>query len=400
MYRSNQFASQHKGKAGQSVAPVSNFSQSGYHSDINKPFQSSLASLKQTLPPPLPEQQPVLEQDRSALHNSVPAPVVDGPAAFKDEVTPLTSSIKDEQIGGLFLAMGRASQLSTFHLAQRLQTSTDIILALESGAIDLLPEWEELSQVVTAYTNFMNVDERPILRRLREKLTEHYLTSISQDHSKSQDHSNLQGKATSLLPVSDVSLKSLATTVPEPVSHLAQNKDNMHHMPPSMSGKHDFSKSKPPFKAPQTNQLGGRHQMPAGHLPPAHHMPANTMHHEIQPISAHEPVYNPPKQSKHWYQNWTKMAANVAFVLILLAGFIHWQPNRFWSGVDQLPKPIANSIYSIFELVMPDPLASTYRMNWVHVDDPRMRKTDRLSVPNVKKLPKIDFSNLGTLTTR
>ena len=94
------------------------------------------------------------------------------------------------------------------------------------------------------------------------------------------------------------------------------------------------------------------------------------------------------------------MAANVAFVLILLVGFIHWQPNRFWSGVDQLPKPIANSIYSIFELVMPDPLASTYRMNWVHVDDPRMRKTDRLGVPNVKKLPKIDFSNLGTLTTR
>ena len=400
MYRSNQFASQHKGKAGQAVAPVSSFRQSGYNSDLSKPFQSSLASLKQTLPPPLPEQRPVVEQERHPLPNTVQTGLVESPpplkdeAMLKDETMPLTSSIKDEQIGGLFLAMGRASQLSTFQLAQRLQTSTDIILALEAGAIDLLPEWEELSQVVSAYTNFMNVDERPILRRLREKLTEHYLTSMSQDHPDFHD------KGTPLLPMSDASLQKLATTGPQPVSHLAQNKDNLHKLPPSFSGDHEFSKPQAPYKAPPANQQGVRHQMPVGHFPPAHHVPSTPMRHEVQPISVHEPHYTQPKQTKRWYKNWTKIAANIAFVVILLAGFIHWQPNRFWSGVDQLPKPIANSIYSIFELVMPDPLASTYRMNWVHVDDPRMRKADRLIVPKVKKLPKIDFSNLGTLTTR
>ena len=92
-----------------------------------------------------------------------------------------------------------------------------------------------------------------------------------------------------------------------------------------------------------------------------------------------------------------KIAANVAFVVILMVAFINWQPNRFWSGVDQLPKPIANSIYQIFELVMPDPLAMTYRMNWVHVEDPRMRKADQLTVPQVKRLPAIDFSRIGIL---
>ena len=94
---------------------------------------------------------------------------------------------------------------------------------------------------------------------------------------------------------------------------------------------------------------------------------------------------------------WLRIFGNFALVMILLVGFINWQPNRFWSGVDQLPKPISKSIYTLFEFVMPDPLASVYRMNWVHVADPRMRKADKLAVPAVRKLPRLDFSKLGSL---
>jgi len=315
---------------------------------------------------------------------------------------------RDEQISDLFVAMARASQLPKDQLAQRLQTSVSFLDALEAGALDQLPEWEEISEVILRYTHLIQIDERPILRRLREQLTEYYLTSMSQmqsqlpTHVAEQNHQPAQrqtGKTSSIDPRqtnldrgahSSEQLRFVQSALPAgPHAHVP----------------HSFS----PNKLDKTRNEATNHHTPmpfldAGHSNAAHRpevmrSPGDQRGAAFQaPVPMHNGVPMPYGKPKTKGLSRTSMIlANIAFIVILLFGFIQWQPNRFWSGVDQLPKPIAETIYSVFEMVMPDPFASTLRMNWVHVDDPRMRKADRLFVPAVKRLPKIDFSNLGTL---
>ncbi len=393
--------------------------------------------------PPLPGGQAV------ALPPALPE------AARQQEQSDEGPDYRDEQISELFTAMGHASQLTTGQLAQRLQTREDFIIALQEGALDKLPEWEEISVVVAHYAHFMNIDERPILRRLREKMTEFYLTSLSHK-PLDVDENTFQ-----FLPNTDSSIKAFAAgqlTGAEMTSQSIHQHDEarmiekstnafaekLQERPQNLGGLHHPHQDKP------QNGFGGLHehqhhksQISNGlgkSAQEAQMRQLNQSHHHqqlqagsgrlnktqfqsnhlntIQLASMKEPgeqhrqqVYQQPsgQQGSEHYSNYAyqedptprktfpylKVAANLAFVIILLVGFVHWQPNRFWSGVDQLPKPISKTIYGLFEMVMPDPLASTYRMNWVFVDDPKLRKSDKLSLPKVKKISPLDFSKLG-----
>ncbi len=400
----------------------------------------------------------------------------------------------DQQIGALFTAMGRASKMSRQQLAARLQTSPELITALETGTLGELPEWEDIAPIVVRYASMMNIDERPVLRRLREQLTEHFLTEMTRDkytHSqfntaefntapvaqltdrrageRPRDLSGMNnrmdqashnfaghslqqrlGAESSALPSTDRSLKALAEgqinsrptqiTSSPPVPSIEERFSSLVSQI-SHSQKSAFSTNESRDNV-QNGQIGQNSQLrredaPAGAFR-SHSRSLETRSHGFQPgenQSLHQVnqrhVQAGMAQGQHvqsYGENTAHMAAgvsqdasygaventgkkskgrgksimlrvvgNLAFVIILLVGFINWQPNRFWSGVDQLPKPISESIYSLFEFVMPDPLASVYRMNWVVVDDPRMRKADKLAVPSVKKLPAIDFSKLGIL---
>ncbi|GJM03040.1 MAG: hypothetical protein DHS20C08_15410 [Rhodomicrobium sp.] len=418
-------------------------------------------------------------QDTTSAH--MPPPLSFAPPSPPEDES--DDEYADEQISSLFTAMGRASQLTQDVIAIRLQTSSEVIHALEAGHLSKLPEWEELSSLVERYAAFMTIDERPILRRLREQLTEHYLTQMSRQKEQ-------QGLLNaSPMPMSDARLADFAnngtmtaaansfkmpaislfeTDSPAPdanyhrndlqppfsstasaeiqksVQHSPQmfeqaalqssklsglqtssNHKTAQDMAPRKAGSrdvsaHDVSSSSlksniPPVTGaehrlkPKAQQLQAAAQvnglpphlyqsgqMPqngfGGQSPQGMKSPIATQHYEQPRVDMMAPQSAVVKGRLPLLM---KIAANAAFLIILLFAFIQWQPNRFWSGVDQLPKPIANSIYDIFELVMPDPLAMSYRMNWVLVDDPRMRKADRLPVPPIQRLPAIDFSNLS-----
>lgn len=330
-------------------------------------------------------------------------PHKDQSSLVQDQVGSLpTHNFRDEQISDLFVAMARASQLPKDQLAQRLQTSVPLLEALEAGALDQLPEWEEISEMILRYTQLIQIDERPILRRLREQLTEYYLTSMSQmkaqlpNHVAEQKHQNAQPQtgSKSTFDPRQPNL-DLALRLPEQ-SSLVQSS-------PLTSSHVQAPQSFAPTQLEMTRHETASYQRA---IPPANFVHANAPQRQetlkspsdnlAAAFQAPVPVPNGPQKTRGLSRT-SKILANIAFILILLFGFIQWQPNRFWSGVDHLPKPIAETIYSVFEMVMPDPFASTFRMNWVHVDDPRMRKADRLFVPEAKKLPKIDFSNLGAL---
>lgn len=391
-------------------------------------------------------------------------PIAETPHTTNDQRSIETQSHArlDPQISALFTAMGQASQLSHSQLAARLQTSPNLISALENGSLNELPQWEEIEPVITRYAEFMNIDDRAIVRRLREQLTEHYLTNMTADQQPSMNGTGSFQQETpppltsehsqngaSIMPSSDVSLKAFASgnlttneadRDPFGVSRDMSPAHGLNNqsleerftaltsaVTESQNSSHIIAQNQstvPPLDTRsaiagvntitphQMNSFAHNGQMNThGNQP---HTGAMRQHVQSQHSQAQHSNYTNPNflntasqqenrvpvalgHSKTKSKSkWLRIFGNFALVMILLVGFINWQPNRFWSGVDQLPKPISKSIYTLFEFVMPDPLASVYRMNWVHVADPRMRKTDKLAVPTVRKLPRIDFSKLGS----
>lgn len=72
----------------------------------------------------------------------------------------------DDKIAEIFGEMRRAVKMSVEELAKRLDTRASTIESLENGAVSALPDWPEISRVVTTYANILNLDSRPILRRI------------------------------------------------------------------------------------------------------------------------------------------------------------------------------------------------------------------------------------------
>lgn len=490
MYRSSHFASQN-GERGLSE-PQSPFSQqqSPFSQQKSETHAFQQNSFTAGPPPAPPAGAPSFEapkgrapENNLTVFRDTTLSYMPPPASYSPPHLPTgeeEEDYADEQISALFTAMGRASQLTRDVIAIRLQTSSEIIAALEAGHLAKLPEWDELSELVERYAAFMNIDERPILRRLREQLTEHYLSRMTQQKSQieagdvspmplsdsgladfasgaasfaAMDHhhgqsdignADLEHKDFAKPTMNSLSAESLKAKDPA-FRDLSKGRSFVNDLATGAASEHETRANVTPLfeRGPQTQfpgdavKLDGVEQnrkvenrgkftavTGAEHRlkPKAQQLKAaarvdNLPPHHLQQQRGEQQRHPAPLgqqgviASQHYEQPrvelkpagiterrglplFVKIAANAAFIVILLFAFIQWQPNRFWSGVDQLPKPIANTIYDLFEMVMPDPLATSYRMNWVLVDDPRMRKADRLPVPQIKRLPAIDFSNL------
>jgi hypothetical protein len=76
----------------------------------------------------------------------------------------------DAEVAELFRDLRAASNLSETDLAQRIATPIEVVQALEQGAIYALPPWPETCRVVNAYGTLLNLDTRPLLRRIYAQL--------------------------------------------------------------------------------------------------------------------------------------------------------------------------------------------------------------------------------------
>jgi hypothetical protein len=72
----------------------------------------------------------------------------------------------DAEVAELFRDLRAASNLSETDLAQRLGTPVEVVQALEQGALYALPAWPETCRIVNGYGALLNLDIRPLLRRI------------------------------------------------------------------------------------------------------------------------------------------------------------------------------------------------------------------------------------------
>ena len=76
----------------------------------------------------------------------------------------------DAEVAELFRDLRSATGLTEMDLATRLGTRPDVVQALEQGALYALPPWAETCRVVNAYGALLNLDVRPLLRRIYAQL--------------------------------------------------------------------------------------------------------------------------------------------------------------------------------------------------------------------------------------
>jgi hypothetical protein len=76
----------------------------------------------------------------------------------------------DAEVAELFRDLRAASNLTETDLAARIATRPEVVQALEQGALYALPPWPETCRVVNAYGTLLNLDTRPLLRRIYAQL--------------------------------------------------------------------------------------------------------------------------------------------------------------------------------------------------------------------------------------
>ena len=76
----------------------------------------------------------------------------------------------DAEVAELFRDLRAATALSEMDLAARIGTRPEVVQALEQGALHALPPWAETCRVVNAYGAMLNLDVRPLLRRIYAQL--------------------------------------------------------------------------------------------------------------------------------------------------------------------------------------------------------------------------------------
>ncbi len=264
------------------------------------------------------------------------------------------SSGHDQQLGALFRRMRETIRAPKELVAEYLKTSVVVVEALEEGAILALPHWGETERLVKTYAYLLQLDPGPILRRINQQL----------------------GSRPALLPPSPNQVHDVKPrSVPHPTPHHAP-----HPKPYALAG--------PPTTIPPAPRPRSR---------PAPRRQRNGY-----------PVYEKPYASRYYNgdvddiepdmgdDNWRphisfarilKWSAAIAVVgtIVLFSWSGTERSQVLWAAVDTLPEPIpAYSkkvpyyINAIWEYVKIKPSSA-------NVDDPRLRKTDKLPVRGQNK---------------
>ena len=76
----------------------------------------------------------------------------------------------DAEVADLFRDLRAASGMSETDLAAQLATRLEVVQALEQGAIYALPPWPETCRIVSTYGTLLNLDVRPLLRRIYSQI--------------------------------------------------------------------------------------------------------------------------------------------------------------------------------------------------------------------------------------
>jgi hypothetical protein len=267
----------------------------------------------------------------------------------------------DTELGLIFQEMRRAADVSREQIAGRLATPLETIEALESGALLALPEWSELTRIVTAYTALLGLDARPILRRMEGQLGQSKPAPVAQT------------------PVAPAS----APPVPPTQKTATPASANASGLPIPPSAKAPLEPTRgaplPPGQTPPPPPSGAFRPQPAQGPATSHQPQASTQPQE--PLFEDAAIAEPEDKPKGRMAGLVKTLLNwvvlIGFVAVLGSGlwYAAKHPRMVWSGLDALPQPISSAVRRAWNFMRPldnEPARPQQT-------DPDNRKSDKLS---------------------
>ena len=246
----------------------------------------------------------------------------------------------DTELGMIFREMRRAMGVTRERIAGRLATSVETIDILESGNLLALPDWQEVTRIVTAYAAQLGLDSGPILRRMKGQMESLRANTVSPTPSASEASAPATGD-TPAPPSIDIPA--------------AQPRDAY-----GRGGKAESPSVQPHVTPPEASGVPG-----ATDPQPA-------------PVVTNEPVRGAGAKGRfvrfiRSVANWTMM---LCFVGALAYGlwYASQNPKTVWNTIDGLPAPIPGMMRSAWDLVRPlDQLEPRPQ-----IFDPENRKSDKL----------------------
>ncbi|MEM8744461.1 MAG: helix-turn-helix domain-containing protein [Pseudomonadota bacterium] len=248
----------------------------------------------------------------------------------------------DTELGTIFREMRRAMGVSRERIAGRLATPVETIDMLESGDLLALPEWSEVTRVVTAYTAQLGLDSRPILRRMQ--------VQISALKPNGAANAGLQ----------------TATVAPAAVQPTPS--------PPEASSKLETGPPQPGVPDVDAESAGPTADLPAvdaDFLPEP--TPADPQTAELEKPARGANFKARVSGVLRTAGNWLLLIGLVG-VLGYGLWFASQNPRAVWSTVDSLPDPLPGAMRGAWELVRP----FDDRELRPQVSDPDNRKSDKL----------------------
>lgn len=256
----------------------------------------------------------------------------------------------DAELATIFREMRRAADISAQQMAGRLATPVETIEALENGALLALPEWTELTRIVTAYAALLGLDSRPILRRLEGQL------GVNQP----------------------------AAAAPAPAAPASAGPSGP-PMPPSATP--PSPPSPPPMAAPQPPPRPSPLPQPPGAKPPPPSQPQPQRQPQLpsppqpqaQPYAGQaepEGEAKPKGRMAKLARSLLNWAVLIGFVAALGSGvwYAAKHPRMVWSALDTLPEPIPRMMRSAWNFMRP----LDTKPARPQISDPDNRKSDKL----------------------
>ncbi len=274
----------------------------------------------------------------------------------------------DAELATIFREMRRAAGISTEQVAGRLATPVETIEALENGALLALPDWPELTRIITAYAALLGLDSRPILRRLEGQLGTDKPAAAAPAPAAPEAFTPAPSPPKPATPASPGAsgppMPPSATPPPPPTSAAPP--------PPGRSPLPQPPGAAPP-PSPPPPQPQQRPQSPPQSPPQSQPQP------QAPPYAgdaAMEPEEKPKRNMARFIKPLINWVVLIGFVAALGSGvwYAAKQPRMVWSALDTLPEPIPRTMRSIWNFMRP--LES--KPVRPQVSDPDNRKSDKL----------------------
>lgn len=269
------------------------------------------------------------------------------------------AAAKDDELAVIFREMRRASERSLDELAVGLRTAPGILVALEAGNINALPDWKETCRIVSEYATLLHLDSRPVLRRLEAGFASRTTVPVP---PVPPAHMPPKADPEPPVPGRPILPNPAAASRPQSATGLPR--------PPGAMNSY----------TPVTKQLRPAPPPPAPQAAAATAAPATA--EVVAPKAAEAPAAAPAGMDGAVRKKKSRTSSLVTWFLLLAVfaamalGVRHaiQHPETVWTTVDSLPEPAPQTVRSLWELLRPLDDASPGSVP----GDPQSQKSDRL----------------------